>query len=131
MAKAERSFDADVAEVRRARQFVLALAEELSLTTSPEMAQNLALVVSELATNAVLHAGTPFTVAVDADDDRFRLEVFDRDGTQMPEATTPAPDDVTGRGLSIVGALATDWGVHERDGGKCVWAELPLASTAV
>ena len=79
--------------------------------------------LSELATNAVLHAGTPFTVALSAEQGQLRLEVRDgsrRDLHQHRYGLTAT----TGRGLALVDALSTDWGVRVEDGGKVVWCLL-------
>jgi anti-sigma regulatory factor (Ser/Thr protein kinase) len=85
------------------------------------------LVLSELVTNAVRHARSAFTVAVEADVTRVRIEVFDRD-TRLPVAVAADDDAMGGRGLQIVGAYASEWGAgtEERDGirGKVVWAEI-------
>jgi hypothetical protein len=47
----------------------------------------------------------------------------------MPAPRTPAEEDTSGRGLGLVAALATAWGVDERPGGKSVWFELPRPDT--
>lgn len=90
-----------------------------------ETRQVLALIVSELATNAVLHAGTGFTVTVGRSaPDRLRVEVLDRATDFGPTRDVSAADASGGRGLFLVGRLATDWGVVIEHPGKRVWAEL-------
>lgn len=122
----EREFDADTAAIRRAREFVVAAAGAAQAAApGAELAERLALVVSELASNAVLHAGTPFTVRVWRGPDRVRVEVMDR-SDRMPTPRDHDPTAVSGRGLAIVGTLADRWGVEVVEGGKCVWAELPV-----
>ncbi|MFD9290581.1 ATP-binding protein [Streptomyces sp. NPDC060030] len=85
-------------------------------------------VVAELAANAVLHGCVPgrdFALLLTYDDHRdvIRIEVSDTHPAQ-PVLVTPAPDMGHGRGLIIVAAVATSWGVHDRVGpGKTVWAE--------
>lgn len=87
------------------------------------------LVVSELATNAVRHAGTAFTVTVSIRDETVLVEVADT-ATTMPVPCAAAACDDSGRGLSIVAALSRDWGVtREPDGSKSVWASIPTAGT--
>jgi anti-sigma regulatory factor (Ser/Thr protein kinase) len=83
------------------------------------------LVVSELATNAIVHASTVYTVTIRSDDELVVLEV--RDGSQIgPVLRAPAALDTTGRGIAIVMALSRDWGVNTyAGGGKTVWAEFP------
>lgn len=91
-----------------------------------EVVDEVVLVVSELAANAVRHAATPFELVVDGDGDRVRVEV--RDGShRMPRRHVPALGDATGRGLLIVGRLAIAWGADRTVEGKVVWAELPGA----
>ena len=124
----EREFDADTAAIRRAREFAVAAADANGVEApaqGAELAERLALVVSELASNAVLHAGTPFTVRVWRGPDRVRVEVMDR-SDRMPTPRDHDPTAVSGRGLAIVGTLADRWGVEVVEGGKCVWAELPV-----
>jgi hypothetical protein len=75
------------------------------------------LVTSELATNAVRHAGSPFWVSV-RDGATVRLAVRD-DSPVMPR-----PHGAPERGLGLVGALARGWGADPAAGGKIVWAEL-------
>jgi anti-sigma regulatory factor (Ser/Thr protein kinase) len=118
-----RDFDPDTAEIRRAREFVVTAAADGADAT--ELADRLALVVSELASNAVLHAGTPFTVRVRRGHDVVRVEVVDRSAGQ-PAPRPLDPTAVSGRGLAIVDSLASSWGVEPSGSGKCVWAELPL-----
>jgi anti-sigma regulatory factor (Ser/Thr protein kinase) len=87
-----------------------------------------ALVVTELAANAALHAGTEFTVEMAVDGGRLRLEV--RDGSaHLPRTRLHSLEATTGRGLRLVADLSADWGVQPRDGGKTVWVELSTADS--
>lgn len=80
----------------------------------------LLLVVSELVTNAVLHAGGG-ELALELHDHALRVEVSDR-STVHPVMRTP---DAEGhRGLPIVAALCPHWGTIARDTGKTVWCEV-------
>jgi anti-sigma regulatory factor (Ser/Thr protein kinase) len=83
------------------------------------------LVVSELATNAVIHAGTPFSVAVCCNGSALRIEVQDRSGA-APIMRSSTPTARSGRGLLLVDAVTRDWGVEPGPDGKTVWAELLL-----
>jgi anti-sigma regulatory factor (Ser/Thr protein kinase) len=89
-----------------------------------------ALVVAELAANAVLHGRVPgrdFALRLVRDDDRgvVRVEVSDTHPAQ-PARVMPTATEDTGRGLVLVDALASRWGVRDRVGpGKTVWADCP------
>lgn len=89
---------------------------------APDAAQ---LVVSELATNAVIHAGTPFSVTVALNGSAIRISVRDWDGSP-PIVRDAEPAARSGRGLRLVDAAADDWGVERDRDGKTVWADLPL-----
>lgn len=84
--------------------------------------------VSELATNAVIHARTRFSVSLSLEDDCLRLTVADR-SPRSPVTKSHSQDATTGRGLSLVQALADDWGVQHHQGGKAVWAIIRAGST--
>lgn len=83
------------------------------------------LLISELATNALRHASTPFRVGVVAAD-VVRLEVWDA-SIETPRARPAELDAESGRGLHILGALSIAWGVDVLAGGKVVWCELPAS----
>ncbi|MEU5660644.1 ATP-binding protein [Streptomyces sp. NPDC047737] len=88
-------------------------------------------IVSELATNAVLHGRVPgrdFRLALVVHrDGPLRIEVTDALGDRLPRAVTPGQHMETGRGLLIVEALADRWGVTPGPfPRKTVWAELDL-----
>lgn len=83
------------------------------------------LVVSELTTNAVIHAGTPFSVAVRSDDSSVRISVQDWSSTQ-PVMREDNPVALAGRGLRLIAMVSRAWGVEYGPDGKTVWAELPL-----
>ena len=83
-------------------------------------------VVSELATNCTLHARSDFTLRLSLEGECVRVEAVDGapGGLQARHYSSTA---TTGRGLRIVESLATAWGVVQAgDGGKTVWAVLPL-----
>jgi anti-sigma regulatory factor (Ser/Thr protein kinase) len=82
-----------------------------------------ALMTTELATNAVEHAHTPYTVAVQITDEMVRIDVHDG-STARP--VVGAGDDASasgGRGLAFVAALSARWGCDVWGGGKSVWFE--------
>jgi anti-sigma regulatory factor (Ser/Thr protein kinase) len=82
-----------------------------------------ALLVSELVTNAILHARTMIQVILERRDDAVRVEV--RDGSPVrPALRNHGLDATTGRGLALVSKLAESWGVDVTAAGKVVWAQL-------
>jgi anti-sigma regulatory factor (Ser/Thr protein kinase) len=83
------------------------------------------LLVSELVTNALLHARSAPTVEVTRDDHRFRIAVCD-DSPVAPRRRQYATDAATGRGIALVEELSTDWGSERVGDGKRVWFELPI-----
>jgi hypothetical protein len=112
----------------RARQFVSGLVEEWGLRPIGEEA---ALCATELATNALLHSNDRFVVTVRPIGSGIRIEVMDGSPQQIPWATprTGTASDLTamgqsGRGLQIVSALATRWGVFTTADAKTIWVEL-------
>jgi two-component sensor histidine kinase len=80
------------------------------------------LVVSELATNAVKHAATTFEVAVRIGG-RIRIDVSDESPVLPTPPQNVPPTAISGRGLQLVDALCDRWGVEVHDGYKCVWCE--------
>jgi len=89
-------------------------------------AEDVLLVVSELVTNACLHAEGPDELWITCDKKVFRVEVSDR-GTGQPAPRTPhRAGRPGGHGMFIVQRLCLDWGVIRTAGvaGKTVWAEL-------
>lgn len=81
------------------------------------------LLVSELATNAVLHARTPMRVSVLLHGERVRVEVRDDDPT-LPQQRPLDPLSPGGRGIVLVELLARAWGINHNERGKTVWFEL-------
>jgi anti-sigma regulatory factor (Ser/Thr protein kinase) len=88
-----------------------------------ELIEDALVVVDELVTNAVVHAGTPIAVTVEYSANGCRCSVTDRcaDG-QLPRLVERA--DGTGRGLRLVSALSSHWGVERSRTGTTVWADL-------
>lgn len=84
------------------------------------------LVASELATNALVHAQTVFSVTLSASDTRVLLTVRDHSLT-LPERHAPQSLDETGRGLEIVDMVSLEWGFNEDGAGsKAVWASFAI-----
>ena len=107
-----------------ARQFVR---ERLRALGADGACDDAGTLVSEIATNAVLHARTPFTVEVTRDGLTVRVCVLDLSPV-MPRARAYGAEATTGRGMRLIASLASDWGVQvQGQGRKTVWFELPAA----
>ncbi|MFH8480384.1 ATP-binding protein [Streptomyces sp. NPDC018055] len=106
--------------VGASREFVVRVLREWQLT---DLIDDIELCASELATNALLHGVAPgreFSVRLDLTDDLVRLEVRDG-GDGQPLVQPPEEDSCSGRGLFLVGELASEFGVDHLVG-KTVWA---------
>jgi anti-sigma regulatory factor (Ser/Thr protein kinase) len=108
-----------------------ALARSALATTvigvTPDVFDTAALLISELVTNSVKHSGSEWIdVAITLGTDVLRIEVSD----QSRQAIRPRTPDVDGGwGLTLVGELATRWGVERQSLGKTIWIELDLTSS--
>jgi len=81
------------------------------------------LVLSELATNALLHGAPPVVVRLRVGDVAVRVEVSD--GSQVAPVRPPANgESLTGRGMALVAAAAARWAVEIGPVGKVVWADI-------
>ena len=90
-----------------------------------EVIETAQLLVSELVTNAILHAETPLVLQIHPASSGFRVTVQDNSPDRpIPEQDANSDSD-SGRGLQLVDALATDWGCETLPTGKRVWFELP------
>lgn len=81
------------------------------------------LVTAELAANAILHTGTPFSVSVQRYGPLVRIAVRDH-GKALPAMLEPDRTRPSGRGMVLIDALSRRWGVEVAADGKTVWAEL-------
>ncbi|WBB63716.1 ATP-binding protein [Streptomyces sp. WMMC500] len=122
-----RGFTRSAVSVGKARDFVAAL------VGTADRADDIRLCVSELATNALVHAtprGREFRVHVTVEDGAVRIEVHDAIDAP-PHLCILADTDDHGHGLRLVDALADDWGTSDRNGiGKLVWAQFKLPTAA-
>lgn len=120
-----RSFACELDSVRAARHYVAGL---LGPATDQALAGDVAIAITELAANAVLHGRSAFTVVVSRWATRIRIAVRDNAPVVIPavgESAESVPYPVlTGHGLSVVAQLASRWGVEPTPAGKVVWAEL-------
>jgi anti-sigma regulatory factor (Ser/Thr protein kinase) len=111
---------------RRARRWLLSHIDEQRLGLA---ASDAGLVVSELVTNSVLHAGVGTHELLSIDllifDDRLRITVSDPGSTLEPQLLTTDPRIPGGLGLRIVDHLSAAWGIsHEPAGTTQVWCDL-------
>lgn len=95
----------------------------VSDTTHAHRVDDVRLMVSELVTNAVVHAASASTVNACANPQLLRVEVADQ-STERAIEQHPPLSQPEGRGLMIVAALADAWGVELQAAGKTVWFEL-------
>lgn len=87
----------------------------------PDIVDTVSLLVSELVTNALLHADSRPRLRIEHSADSVRVTVDDQ-SNNSPEVRHPSPTDgKRGRGLLLVDALASSWGWEPRAVGKCVW----------
>jgi serine/threonine-protein kinase RsbW len=119
----KRRFPNSPSSVTQARRFV----QEHLAGTPQDVADTVAVMTSELATNSVRHAASEFEVNVDRSIHEIRVEVTD-EGSGTPTVLSPDPSQPSGRGLFIVDKLADDWGVTAPQGcsTKTVWFSVAL-----
>ncbi|MEV0782830.1 ATP-binding protein [Streptomyces sp. NPDC050423] len=90
-------------------------------------------VIAELASNAALHGYVPgrdFRILLTVTGDTLRIEVADARGERLPRVLEQSETYESGRGLLLVEALATRWGVrHGPFPRKTVWAEISLTGS--
>jgi hypothetical protein len=111
--------EAEPESAPRARDFVCGHLTDHHLSF---LLDDMRLVVSELATNAVAHARTPFTVTLSMADQSVRVVIQDG-STSRPVRVAVDVMSLTGRGLMIVDILSREWGtVTDPRGNKSVWA---------
>ena len=108
------------AAVPPARRFVTGV---LTAWGRDDLVDDAALIASELATNAVKHATSPFRVAVQCGPAHVRIAVEDL-GRTRPHPHAVDSEDQSGRGLTIIQQLAHRWGCDVLPVGKVIWAEL-------
>ncbi|MEU6476162.1 ATP-binding protein [Streptomyces sp. NPDC047017] len=129
----------DPAEVGRAREWARSRLAGSGIAADEPLAETLVLLVSELATNAVVHTGCPavlrlFLPGAPAEAATVRLEVADI-STRAPVPRCAGDEATGGRGLALVDGLADRWGWTAEGAGKRIWCELdrcapPVAAAA-
>ena len=119
-----------VGEARRiTADQIRAAQDHLGIALSTDLLDNAQLLVSELVTNAVLHARTEIGFSVTIDTDRVKVQVADA-SSRMPSPRGYDSTASTGKGIALVQALAARWGAHPQGQGKVVWFTLSLVRRA-
>jgi DNA-binding NarL/FixJ family response regulator len=115
----------ELTSVRTARQFVNDMLDEWKID---KLRDDALLVVSELTANAITHAESACLLRLSVTEATLRIEVVDTgDGTPEPQPSSNTEEH--GRGLHLITALTSAWGMEVIPGeGKLVWAELPLSA---
>ncbi|MFH9657702.1 SpoIIE family protein phosphatase [Streptomyces sp. NPDC017248] len=116
---AEWRLDADPREASRARRLVRGQLRNWGL---PQLAESAELLVSEVVTNAVRHAGSDRIGLRIVRSDALLFEVTD-DEPALPALLHAGSEDESGRGLRVVSRLAREWGASATGHRKTVWFE--------
>lgn len=121
------SLDPRAESVKAARDLVRQVCDRWGFTSQSNVA---ALVVSEMVTNAVLHAATDLELTMARHGPLLRLAVRDAE-PRVPAVRPPDLSSITGRGMLLVGAVSRAWGVlPTAEPGKVVWAVLEGRSSS-
>jgi anti-sigma regulatory factor (Ser/Thr protein kinase) len=127
--RVEQRFTPARTSVPAVRTFVRGAIERLP----QDVVDRVMLIVSELATNAFLHAKSEFVVSVEMRASVLRIEIVDHGGGR-PEVQPPQPPTaIHGRGLQIVDHLADRWGSVLSASGtdKLIWVEVDVNTLEV
>jgi hypothetical protein len=117
--EAHHHFEPQPASVRAARH---AVAAALVASRYAGDHDTVLLLASELITNAVRHAATPFDLSILVEGIGVTVAVVDHDQRHPPRLRNPSPEATSGRGLRIVDQLSSRWGTEPLDGdAKRVW----------
>ena len=119
------SLPCDPGSVTAARQFATSTLLDWGL---PDLVPDTQIVVSELAANSVVHAGTPLHLSVRERDQTVRIIVGDQ-SVAPPRLREPDVEAAGGRGLHLIEASGIAWGHQALDGEKRVWVDLRLPSS--
>lgn len=119
---ARTTLPADPGSAAAARRFTVDVLRKWGAT---ELVDTATLLVSELVTNAVLHARSTSDLVLREVEGRLRVELSDA-SSAVPSPRAYAADAGTGRGMVLIEALALRWGSERAGNGKRVWFELEL-----
>lgn len=120
--KEMRRFPPVLQTAREARRFVSNMLRDWRCD---ELVDSVSLLVSELVTNSVIHAHSEVEVVLHLHTEVLRVEVIDAadEGVHRRAASS---DDQSGRGMALIEAVASSWGIDSLLAGKSVWFEVPL-----
>ena len=126
----ELSLEAERFAARTGRHWVMEVVRQDGDVPAP-VAEILELLAGELLANAVVHGPRAGRIWVSATREGSQVRVAVRDEAPgLPRVTLASPTALGGRGVALVDALATGWGVEQHDdGGKTVWFTLDLGAT--
>ncbi|MFD7629520.1 ATP-binding protein [Streptomyces sp. NPDC059851] len=121
--------------VARARAFTAQALHDWSWSADSDgvdraVTEDIVLVVAELVANAMLHAGGPLELVLDASPPRLRIEVSDGDASLPAPRRPHQPAQPGGHGLFIVQRTSDRWGAERHGQGKTIWAEFDIARLA-
>jgi anti-sigma regulatory factor (Ser/Thr protein kinase) len=125
-AELSQTFVSSTWSLRAARRFVSTTISEWGFDG---VAADAELIASELATNAVSHARSHFSVGLSRLGNQVRIAVGDADNTP-PIVRAPNRAGVGGLGLHLIESLATCWGYEIDSHGKIVWADIACESAS-
>jgi anti-sigma regulatory factor (Ser/Thr protein kinase) len=98
------------------------LEDRFAADLHPEELETTKLLASELVNNAVMHGSGKITFAADFDKSRIRVDVVDEGSGFVHQVREVGFDELSGRGLQIVEAVSSRWGLFE--GTTHVWFEV-------
>lgn len=113
--------------VGEARRLVRAAGGE---ALSPDLVETAELLVSELVSNAIVHAGTPIDIEVSVVNPTEVLVTVGDGSPHRPVLRSYGDTAATGRGLRLVNDMSDDWGVTTGEVGKTVWFRLSATGSA-
>jgi anti-sigma regulatory factor (Ser/Thr protein kinase) len=128
--QAQLDIGADPTEVGRARRWARSRLAGHGIRADEPIAETVVLLISELVTNAVVHARGPAVLrlllpeaAASSGGGALRVEVADA-SAHAPRPRCADGEDTSGRGLELISGLADRWGWHREGAGKRIWCEL-------
>lgn len=103
-----------------------AIKRQLQAWNITEQIDDLQLVVSELVTNAIRYGSGPIELTLTINPTSLRVAVADTNAEDLPASRTATMNEFTGRGVPLIEAISSSWGVEEVADGKIVWAEIAI-----